>query len=477
MNYNDFFEKYSVIILFLSIAATASVSAYFFFSNQGYWWDEAVYLGLAKNLYDDKGYCINAKQESFRPQLFPYMIFFLWKIFGQFEIVVKIIPPIFSIFSIIATYILARKMHGKQVAAWSSLIIATNHQFLFYTLKLLSETIFMTLFALSLYLLYLGFEKNKKMLLFAGVSMGLTFLTRYMGYVLPVLYAIYPAVFLPKDRKHFSKIFFDKFYWLGALLFVIVLLPWLWMSYINFGSPLGALLAESGTVTTGWYIEGWNYYFAHWIEIFGLVGLFTVPAAVYSVFKIKDPRNVFIVLAIAAIVLFFTILPRKEMRYMVSFLPVFAVFFALGAAEIGKWFRKNTLVAFFVLTFCAFNFIAGIQMIQYDMQGGYALKEAGLYLSGMMTKSETIMSQNMPVLFYTAGRDIIYFPEKESDLTKTIADNNVKFIVIEKREPTYPSYVWNEKDSGKIPSSAFSKFKLEKTFQENNITFVWVYRV
>jgi len=477
MKYDDFFEKYSTIILFATIIAAASISAYFFFSNQGYWWDEAVYLGLAKNLYDGKGYYINENQESFRPPLFPYMIFFLWKIFGQSELIVKIIPPLFSIFSVIATYILAEKIYGKQVATWSSLIIATNHQFLFYSLKLLSETIFMTFFAFSLCLLYLGFEKNRKMLIFAGVAMGLTFLTRYMGYVMPVIYASYPAAIWLKDRKHFPKIFSDKFYWLGAFLFVLVLAPWLWMSYVNFGSPLGALFAESSTVTTGWYIEGWSYYFAHWIEIFGPVGLFALPAAIYAAFKIKDPRNVFIILAMAAIILFFTILPRKEMRYIVSFLPVFALFFALGSTGLGRWFRKNRLFAFAVLFFCALNFITGTQRIQDDMQGGYALKEAGTYLSGIVPEGGKIMSQNMPVLFYTAGRDIAYFPENESGLAKAIADNNVKFIVIEKREPTYPSYVWVEKDYDKTPSSVFTKFKLEKTFQENNETFVWVYRV
>lgn len=477
MSYDSIFGKYSKIILIVSLFAASFVFTYFFSSNQGYWWDEAVYLGLAKNLYEGKGYYINEKQESFRPPLFPFIIFFLWKIFGQTEFVVGFISPTFGILSIVATYIFAKKLYGSEIAVWAALMLATTHMFLFYGLKLLTETIFMSLFAMSLYLYYLGIEKDKRLLPFAGIVMGLTFLTRYMGYVLPVAYAAYPAVKVLVNRKISPKIFFDKFYWAGALLFAVVLAPWVWMSCVNFGSPLGALFVESTTVTTGWYIEGWGYYFAHWIEIFGLVGLFAVPAAVYAAFKIKEPRNIFIFLVVSAIIIFFMVLPRKEMRYMISFLPAFAVFFAIGAVELRKWWKRDLLVAVFIVVFCIVNFIAGIQMIQYDMWGGYALKEAGTYLKSIAPANAKIMSQNMPVLFYTAGRDIVYFPENEGDLAKIIEQGNVKFIAIEKREPTYPSYVWIAKDDDKAPSHVFDEFKLEKTFQENKITFVWVYRI
>jgi len=482
MSRAGFFEKRPEIVFAAAVLAASLVFICFFFSNQGYWWDEAVYLGLAKNLYEGKGYYINANQESFRPPLFPYAIFFLWKVFGQSEFAVRIMPPLFGVLSIIATHAFAKKLYGKEVAGWAALMLATTHMFLFFGLKLLTETVFMFLFALSLCLFYLGMEKNRKLLPLAGIAMALTFLTRYMGYVLPVVYAAYPLIKIlatkkSKERAVFTRIFFDKFYWAGALLFLAVLAPWLWMSYVNFGSLLGALLAESSTVTTGWYVDGWTYYFAHWIEIFGLVGLFAVPAAVYTIFKIRDCKNGFTLLSVAAIIVFFALLPRKEMRYMISFLPIFAVFFAAGAAELGKWLRKETLVGVLIVIFCAINLVAGIQMIEYDMQGGYALKQAGLYLKNIAPADAKIMTQNMPVLFYTTGRQIVYFPENEAELANVITKNNVRFIVIEKREPTYPSYVWIEKDSDKLPSRVFDRFKLEKTFQEKNETFVWVYRV
>lgn len=473
MHYDVFFDRYfKKIILIAAVLGPLILFSYFFYSNQGYWWDEAVYLGLAKNIYDGKGYYINAGQESFRAPLFPYLIYVLWKIFGVSESIVRLIPVLFALLSIPTTYFLAKKIYNKEIAVWASLILATTHMFLFYGLKLLTETIFMTFFALSLLLYYLGIEKNRKMLLLAGIVMALTFLTRYMGYVLPILYAIYP---LTKKRKIAVQIFSNKFYWLGAFLFIVLLIPWFWMSYVNYGSPIEAMFVEGSTVTTGWYIEGWNYYFAHWIEIFGLVGLFAVPAIIYVIFKIREQGNAFLLLIISAIMIFFMTLPRKEMRYLISFLPTFAIFFALGAVELKKWLKKNLIIDVFVIVFCAINFVAGIQMIQYDMQGGYALKQAGLYLRSAVSPTDEIMSQNMPILFYTTGRQIVYFPVNENQLNETITKNNVKYIVIEKREPTYPSYVWSTKYSDKTPSQLFNMFKLEKTLQENNVTYVWIY--
>jgi hypothetical protein len=118
--------------------------------------------------------------------------------------------------------------------------------------------------------------------------------------------------------------------------------------------------------------------------------------------------------------------------------------------------------------------------------GGYALKEAGFYLAQVAPQNSTIMSQNVPVLYYTSGRNIVYFPEKPEDLEPKIKELNVSYIVIEAREPSYPEYVWEFKDGEKQPSKIFENFTLEKTFGEKVMlenkkivskTFVWVFRV
>ena len=43
---------------------------------QGYWWDEAVYLGLAKSIASGDGYQINIGDEAHRPPFFPFFASF-----------------------------------------------------------------------------------------------------------------------------------------------------------------------------------------------------------------------------------------------------------------------------------------------------------------------------------------------------------------------------------------------------------------
>ena len=69
---------------------------YFYNVNQGYWWDEAVYLGLAQNLNEGRGYWINVEgQEAFRPPLLPYLTAGLFSM-GFTEPLVKALPPLFA---------------------------------------------------------------------------------------------------------------------------------------------------------------------------------------------------------------------------------------------------------------------------------------------------------------------------------------------------------------------------------------------
>jgi 4-amino-4-deoxy-L-arabinose transferase-like glycosyltransferase len=462
--------KNSLIILIILISSITLF--YFFNANKGYWWDEAVYLGLAKNLYEGKGYFINFNQETFRPPLFPFIIYLLWKFFGVSELLVRLILPIFAILSVIILYIFVKKMYDKEKAIIAALILATSHMFIFDSLKILPESLFIFLSTLSLYFFYLAIELNKKKyFLFAGITMALSFLDRYPGLILVLFYLLYP-LFSRKKTEWFK----DRMYWLGIILFFVLLVPWFWMNQINFKSPVGSLFVEAGTVTDKWYFGEWYYYFIHWIEAFGLFGIFAIPGIIFLVDKHKDFRSKFILLIAAMSLLFFSLIPRKELRYLLHYFAMYIILLSVGISEFIKWMKLRKVILSIVIIFSLLNFMAGIQMIIFDMNGGFSLKDAGLYLKDIAPENTRIMSQNMPVLYYTTGKQVIYFPENETEFVNYTVKNNVSFVVIESREPTYPEYVWIT-NGGKKPSKVFENFTLEKTFEENNITYVWVYKV
>jgi 4-amino-4-deoxy-L-arabinose transferase-like glycosyltransferase len=476
------FSIISVCIAFLILAGAGTMVS-FYGNNQGYWWDEAVYLGLATNLYEGNGYYINFEQESFRPPVFAGIISSVWTITGVSEAAVYILPILFAIASIVLMYYFVRKLYGREIAIWSSLLLATSHFFMFYSEKLLTETMFIFFIIAGLYTYYLGMETKRRWLLpIAGAIMALSLLTRYIGLLLMVVYILYPIIryrFWKPGKSPLRTIFIKgSWYWLGIIVFFIVLIPWFMFNQQVFGSPVGAMFVGIGTVTSNWFLGEWYYYFAHWFEIFGLIGIFLFPGLASMFTRLKKEDRMILLLFVASLI-FFAILPRKELRYLMHYLPIYLTVFAVGVVRFRHWIGTRRLVYGAAVFFCFINLFAGIQMIQMDTQAGSSLKQAGLYLSDRVPEDMTVMSNNIPQLYYTVGRDIVYFPGLEEDLLPFIEEYNSSYVVIEAGEPSYPEWVWNIEDWVKSPSEVFNQpeFTLERSFEERNQTFVWVYKV
>jgi hypothetical protein len=334
----------------------------------------------------------------------------------------------------------------------------------------------------ALYLFYLGTKTKNLQWVYFPIScslMALSILTRYAGIILMLIYILYPVYIQLSMKKSFW--IKDWGYWIGLGLFFIILIPWFQFNQANFGSPIGALFTGIGTVTSNWYIGEWYYYFIHWIEIFGLVGIFAIPGIVALILRRKN-QDVFLMLIILFTLSFFMLIPRKEVRYLIHFFHIYFILISIGIVEFKTWINSKKLIPGLAIIFIGMNFIAGIQIIQGDIHSGESLKNAGIWLSINAPVNTTIMSQNIPVLSYTSGKRIVYFPRNKSDLKDKIIKNNVSFIVIESREPTYPEWVWVIDKSGKErvkrPSDFMNNnFMLEKSFQEHNKTYVWVYRI
>ncbi|MCK4497401.1 MAG: glycosyltransferase family 39 protein [Candidatus Aenigmarchaeota archaeon] len=476
-----------LLLTIIIILMAAVPLLYFYNANQGYWWDEAVYLGLAKNIYEGQGYWINKPwQESFRPPVFAHMTACMWQTFGFSEPLVKFIPPLFGILSVVILYFFVRRLYGdREIVFWSCLLLATSHMFLFYSEKFLTESFFFFLITLSLYTFYLGFDKSKWFFPISAAVTAIAFLTRYPALIIIGGYVLYPIYFQftqkNKNRGLVKKIknsFWIKSwpYWLGFVLFLLILIPWFQFNMMVFESPIGAMFTGLGTVTGGWYVADWYYYFTHWTEIFGLVGIFAIPGIIALLVKRNHP-NTLILLVLLLSLIFFMIIPRKESRYLLNFFPIYMVMIAVGIKEFRVWVRSNKTIPAIAIIFILINFAAGVQMIARDIPAGSSLKEAGWWIGERIPEGTTIMSQNVPQLFYASGERVVYFPDKAEGLQKAIQNWSVSYIVIEAREPTYPEWVWSWEGYEKLPSNVFDQFEPPEEFQEYNKTYVWVYKV
>lgn len=470
--------KKEFVFLAIILISNAVTLVYFFDANKGYWWDETVYLGLARNLFEDKGYQINTGQETFRAPLFPFMISGIWKIFGFSETVIRLLPIIFALGSALIVYFFAKKLYNVEIALWAVLIISTTPMLIFFSEKFLTESLFIFLSAVSLYSLYIATEEKKYFYyIVSGIFISLSFLTRYPGFLLGIVYILYPLL----TKKKPKTLIKNKFYILGIISLLVILSPWLFFNYQNSGSPIEFLFVQLETVGPEFYSAPWYFHFRHWLEIFGLIGFFAVPGILKMFSARKNPDKLILLISIAALI-FLMLLARKEQRYLISFLVPFSIIFSIGIYEFRKWFGSKKIVPLIAIILISLNWVAGVQMIFWDLEGGAALKNAGLYLASVAPEETKIMTQNMPQIHYTSGRVITYFPDQEEEIFEILEEDKVSYIVIEKREPTYPEYVWSFETGEKIPSEFMNEnFILEKSFDEQILqereTITWVYRV
>ncbi len=463
----------SLIMLLIVVLLAAGPRLLTTGAFQGLWWDEGVYLGLARNVYLGNGYFINFQQEGFRPPAFPYLMAGVWGLTGMSD-VVKWLPPVFGIVSVILLFFFVKRMYGEATGFVAALALGTAHQFLFFGAKLLTETMFVAL-GIAFLWLYWEAANSKRTYLFAaaGLCMALAFLTRYLGFLFGVVYLLYPLV---AGRKENYK---TVFYWAGIAVFVLLLVPWMQFGMEQFGSPVGAMSVGVETVAGGYYLGDWYFYIAHWTEVFGLIGLFLVPGMVYLLVR-RDEKNWLWLLLFILSAVMFVALPRKEARYLLHFFQLYMVIIALGTVGLSRWVHSRKVIPAVAVLFMVVNVVAGFQAIAWDAQGGLAQVEAGKYLAGIVPEGKTILSQSIPVLHYYSGRQIMYFPAEQNGFREFLMERNVSHIVLEEREPSFPEWVFVTDPAGtkgaRMPSTYWADFELERTFEENNKTIVWVYK-
>lgn len=426
----------AVLILPTLLAAVASIH------SASLWWDEAVYLGLSKSLQSGH-YWLNAPgNESFRPPLLPAIL----AVFP--EQAHWLLPPIFTFLAVLAAFYLGRSV-SREAGLWTSLLVGTNSLFLFFASKLLTEALFITLTTTAFLFLLKAMKKGKPIhFVLFGVLAGLTFLTRYAGALL-----ILAALILFLKEKKLKQ----THYWLFP--FLLVLIPWIFLGLLNFGNPLGALFQASQAVDGSFFSGGPEFYLVHWIPIFGFLGLLAIPGLLAM--KKKVPLALVLVLSLG----FFTLLPRKEERYLLHFLPFYALFFSLGITRL-KEKIPSKMITTIILILMAVSLYSGITLIQGDP--GQALKQASLSIQ----TSGKIMTNALPLVHYYSGKEIVEFPEKPEDL-EVVIQEEVTHLLINVWEPSYPEWVWSDG----VPSKVFDSFILEGVFEEFGNPSVWVYRV
>jgi len=341
------------------------ISSIIIATNHGLWWDEAVYLGLSKGLENGYYRLLHSPiDESFRAPLLPAILLEL-RLFG-----------LDSLFKFISLFLVMGSIFLVKRRLEALAILLSFPLFLLYSNRMLTETLFAAVFILSIYL------ATKKMSA-AGFFAGCSFLIRYPGIV-----SIIPVLYFAREKTK------------TALIFAGVIVLRLLMSLTTYGDIFAFLRAQASKVGPEFLSGPSSFYFVHSIELVGTL----LPFAIIGLF-VRDKMKTRIWTTLIVLAFSFLII-RKEVRYLISFLPLLAVL-VFNAVKEFEWLRSVLII----LT--ALNLFLGVFLVIDYSNSALAIKDASLYING------TVISENYPVTNWFSNSDVLS-PSSLDDFNKAM---------------------------------------------------------
>ncbi|MEK6871700.1 MAG: glycosyltransferase family 39 protein [Nanoarchaeota archaeon] len=476
---------------FLFVLVVALIIRFWIFTktyDQALWWDAADYMSAAKRWAGVNPHMID---------IWYYRRGFLWPLLGMVsfmigagEIGMRLLVVLISTGMVAVSYFLIAEMFNKKLGLLTSIGITLSWIFLFFSGRLLTNLPSAFFLLTAVLFFWKGFMKNqgKKYFILFGIFAGLAVLTRMQD-----LMFVFPILFLGVIKeKH--KIFAHKGLWISIGIFVIVLLPQLYIHNAHFGNPLLDLtnyylgiegISQTGEVGVelaqfsdlflyfnnlpyildGTYLDAANngysnLFVAPWkYPLFSLfvlgsilffIDLFLGIDKIFSDEKIQVRAFVFVWLVTTFLFLGY-IAPQLEQRYITQTLP-FLFFVAAYSSVFFESLLKNVLnqkafwlIAFVFVLLLIPNFVFGDALIESKKSSYQEIKMAGLWIKEHSNESDIIVGGSLPQLTYYSERSVYPFELSYRREMKKTGEVELDKFVLEKK-PRYYSISVIERD-------------------------------
>lgn len=474
MEAKEFLLKHKVLIL-LSLILVFSFGLRLYFGSLDQipvWYDEGSYLTYAKeigmNIDIDPGW--NPRRPFLLPVLWGGFYFF-----GANETVLRFTILLFSLFGVLLTFKLGKEMFDENVGLLAAAFSSFFWLDLFFTGRLLTDVPSAVLMLAGYYFFYKGYIKKlgNKFVYLGFAFLGLAVFTRAA-----LLLSFVPLGVLVLLRER-HKIFVNKQLWIGLLVVVLVLSPFVIWLFSNFSHPVEAFTGiGEGRFTVKEFHpfhDIWNFVsqFPRYLElpllILFVVGffwwLFDIVLGYDLLFKDHSlQKKVFLLSWILTFLLFYSLgAAVPEDRYL---LPIFAAVFIIGSVmlmKLVKVVRDNQkwlvipLIGIVLIASFGLQFVEAKNII-IPKQGSYSqVKDAGLWLKDNSVLGDRIISQSKPQISYYSERLSQGFAENVSSFESQLKKFKPKFVMISVFE-NHPEYAYSY-------------------FQEHNDSFVPVHAI
>ena len=297
-----------------------------------------------------------------KPPMFFWMTGGWTRLLGDNEVALRFTGSLFSLGTMVLTFVLGRTLFSWQVGFWAALIFATNHVFIWYGRRVLIDSTLTFFVTLAL----LGWVLAKRPQASSGwyavtfLSIALAGLVKGLhGFALPLLLIIIFSIWL-MDFQALTRWGF----WIGVALFVIIVQVFasMWGPSFQYHFGLGSLFhhisewSSLGGVVTS--IKFPPYLYLLWFDFFPWSVL--IPSSFLVLFRMRPfkshPGVLLILVWFLGYLLVLCLSKYTREPYLMPLAPAFAL--AIGhylvslnaSLKIPPWHRNVNAAAFGILT-------------------------------------------------------------------------------------------------------------------------------
>lgn len=309
---------------------------------QPFCWDEAAHALYAREIARNFLYIPPRHRWPKTPPFFHTIEGFGFMLFGETEIIGRLLSVFSSVLTLVVVYKLCSKIFSNIAGLLAVFLLGFNYHFLGYSRMAMAYGLVTFFDTTIVYLFYTSLEKKAfKRLLFAGLFVGLSFITKYSGiipFLAGLLYITIKSSSL-KENKLVVEISNDalKYLVLGIVIAVFVSFSFLKM---RIGTVMEYLFWDIDSLlflpslAKGAYVE-FNPILSV-LERLGIyVSIICVSGVLYSIIRRTKEDILFLCWSALPISILLILAPmRFAMRY---FIPFFPPIFILGARFISDF--------------------------------------------------------------------------------------------------------------------------------------------